>query len=103
MSFLTGQGDEAFQGEAGQAPELAQGTEQNCVRRRTREEDGKKCNKVPSWWLREAVRSVQGLFPFAPSNTLPLQCEGMTCLAVLTLEMLEGSRAGDAQAQEAGF
>lgn len=103
MSFLTGQGNEAFQGGAGQAPELAQGIEQNCVTRRTREDDGKKCNDIPSWWLWGAVRSVQGVFPFTPSNTLPLPCKGVTCLAVLTLEMLEGSRAGDAHAQVAGF
>ena len=103
MSFLTGQGNEAFQGEAGQAPELAQGTEQDCVTRRTREDDGKKGNNVPSGWLWEDFRSVQGVFPFSPSNTLPLQCKGMTCLAVLTLEMLEGSRAGHVYAQVPGF
>lgn len=42
-------------------------------------------------------------FPFTLSNTLPLQCKGLTCLAVLTLEMLEGCRAGDAHAQVAEF
>lgn len=102
MSFLTGQGNEEFQGEVGQAPELAQGTEQNSVNRRTREGGGKKHN-VPSWWLQGAVRLVQGVFPFAPSNMFPLQCKGATSLAVMTLEMHEGSRAGDALAQVAGF
>lgn len=103
MSFPTGRGNEAFQGEAGQAPELAHGSEQNCVTGKAREDDGKKHNNVPSWWLWEAVRSVQGVFPFTLSNTVPLQCKGLTCLAVLTLGMLEGCRAGDAHAQVAEF
>lgn len=80
VSFVTGQRNEAFQGEAGRAPELAQGMEQNCVTRRTCEHDGKKHNNIPSWCLLKAVRSVQDVFPFTPSNTLPLWCKGWLVL-----------------------
>lgn len=103
MGFLTGHGNETVQAEAGQALELAKATEQNCVTQRTGEDDNKKRNNILSWCLQEAVRSVQGIFSFTSSNILPLQCKNVTCLAVLTLEMFEGSRAGDAHAQVAGF
>lgn len=93
-NFLMGQRNKAFPGEADQALELAQGTEQNCVTRTAREDDGKKYSHIPSQWLWAVVRSVQGLFLFTPSNMLPLQCKGLTCLTELTL--FEGSRAGDA-------
>lgn len=72
VSFVTGQWNEAFQREVGWAPELAQGMEKNCVTRRTCEHDGKKRNNIPSWCLLKAVGSVQDVFPFTPSNTLPL-------------------------------
>lgn len=93
-NFLTGQRNKAFPGEADQALELAQGTEQNCVTRAAREDDGKKYNNIPSQWLWEIVRSVQGLLLSTPSNTFPLQRIGLTCLTELS--PFEGSRAGDA-------
>lgn len=94
MNFLKDQRNKAFPGEADKALELAQGAEQNCVTRTAREDDGKKYNEIPSQWLWEVVRSVQGLLLFTPSNMLPLQCEGLTCLTGLT--PFEGSKAGDA-------
>lgn len=94
MNFLTGQRNKAFPGEADQALELAQGTEQNCITGTAREDDGKKYNNIPSQWLWEVVRSVQGLLLSTPSNMLPLQCKGLACLTELT--PFEGSRASDA-------
>lgn len=65
VSFLIGQMNKAFPGEADQALQRAQGTEQNCVIRTAKKDDGKKYNNIPSQWLWEVVRSVL----FTPSNT----------------------------------